>query len=282
MDRHNIRNMLEVRRRPLLPIFGSYFCNCGPFIESRFCRSVAELIGNLVSSKCIENNLVKYFDRIDAPHNSGFPINRFQDSTRSRGRHHVVAYSFAFHFGTSETRTIAFYQEFLAAHPENHSAHLWLLDLLIADRRCAEAREVLDKMHRLKPTYNDDFYLGCILLQEGHTDDALAQWEAMCAKYPDTWEVYVMRASELAKLGHYDEAIADYEKTMTLMPPPRFVDPAEAIAQICEIRGDYETAITYYEKVIAIEKADWHETQGEAIDAPQRSIARLREKLASR
>ena len=137
-------------------------------------------------------------------------------------------------------------------------------------------------MHRLKPTYNDDFYLGCILLQEGHTDDALAQWEAMCAKYPDTWEVYVMRASELAKLGHYDEAIADYEKTMTLMPPPRFVAPAEAIAQICEIRGDYEAAIACYEKVIAIEKADWHETQGEAIDAPQRSIARLREKLASR
>ena len=183
---------------------------------------------------------------------------------------------------TNHYRTIAFYQEFLAAHPENHSAHLWLLDLLIADRRCAEAREVLDKMHRLKPTYNDDFYLGCILLQEGHTDDALAQWEAMCAKYPDTWEVYVMRASELAKLAHYDEAIADYEKAMALMPPPRFVDPAEAIAQICEIRGDYETAITYYEKVIAIEKADWHETQGEAIDAPQRSIARLREKLASR
>lgn len=120
---------------------------------------------------------------------------------------------------TNHYRTIAFYQEFLAAHPENHSAHLWLLDLLIADRRCAEAREVLDKMHRLKPTYNDDFYLGCILLQEGHTNDALAQWEAMCAKYPDTWEVYVMRASELAKLGHYDEAIADYEKTMTLMPP---------------------------------------------------------------
>lgn len=161
---------------------------------------------------------------------------------------------------TNHYRTIAFYQEFLAAHPENHSAHLWLLDLLIADRRCAEAREVLDKMHRLKPTYNDDFYLGCILLQEGHT----------------------VRASELAKLAHYDEAIADYEKAMALMPPPRFVDPAEAIAQICEIRGDYETAITYYEKVIAIEKADWHETQGEAIDAPQRSIARLREKLASR
>ena len=110
---------------------------------------------------------------------------------------------------TNHYRTIAFYRDFLTAHPENHSAHLWLLDLLIADRRCAEAREVLDKMHRLNPTYNDDFYLGCILLQEGHTDDALAHWEAMCLKYPDTWEVYVMRASELAKLAHYGEAIAD-------------------------------------------------------------------------
>ena len=36
---------------------------------------------------------------------------------------------------TNHYRTIAFYQEFLAAHPENHSAHMWLLDLLIADRR---------------------------------------------------------------------------------------------------------------------------------------------------
>ena len=182
---------------------------------------------------------------------------------------------------TNHYRTIDFYKNFLAAHPDNHSAHLWLLDLLIADRRCAEAREVLDQMHRLKPTYNDDFYLGCIFMQEGRIDDALAQWKTMCASYPDTWEVYVMRASELAKLGYYDEAIADYEKTMSLMPSPRFIDPDEAIAQICEIRGDYETAIACYEKVIELMRTDWNEMQGEAIDAPLRNIARLRERMAN-
>lgn len=182
---------------------------------------------------------------------------------------------------TNHYRTIDFYKNFLATHPDDHSAHLWLLDLLIADGRCAEAREVLDQMHRLKPTYNDDFYLGRILLQEGHTDDALAQWKAMCASYPDTWEVYVMRASELAKLARYDEAIADYEKTMSLMPSPRFIDPDEAIAQICEIRGDYETAIACYEKVIDLMRTDWSEMQGEAIDAPLRNIARLRERMAN-
>lgn len=182
---------------------------------------------------------------------------------------------------TNHYRTIDFYKNFLAAHPDNHSAHLWLLDLLIADRRCAEAREVLDQMHRLKPTYNDDFYLGCIFMQEGHIDDALAQWKAMCASYPDTWEVYVMRASELAKLGYYDEAITDYEKAMSLMPSPRFIDPDEAIAQICEIRGDYEAAIACYEKVIELMRTDWSEMQGEAIDAPLRNIARLRERMAN-
>ena len=90
-----------------------------------------------------------------------------------------------------------------------------------------------------------------------------------------------MRASELAKLGYYDEAITDYEKAMALMPSPRFIDPDEAIAQICEIRGDYETAIACYEKVIELMRTDWSEMQGEAIDAPQRNIARLREKMAN-
>ena len=42
-------------------------------------------------------------------------------------------------------------------------------------------------------------------------------YPADSAKYPDTWEVYVMRASELAKLAHYDEAIADYEKALSLI-----------------------------------------------------------------
>ena len=123
---------------------------------------------------------------------------------------------------------------------------------------------------------NGDYMFNAVHTTDWHEPETLEHWREQWAAAVNT------KFEEKGLDGHYDEAIADYEKTMTLMPPPRFVDPAEAIAQICEIRGDYETAITYYEKVIAIEKADWHETQGEAIDAPQRSIARLREKLASR
>ena len=182
---------------------------------------------------------------------------------------------------TNHYRTIDFYKNFLAAHPDNHSAYLWLLDLLIADGRCAEARGFIEKMHRLKPTYNDDFYLGRVLLQEGKHEEALALWEKMCAEHSGEWQVFVVRASELAKLTRYDESISDYKKAMTLMPHPQFVDPDEAIAQICEIRGDYETAIACYEKVIELMRTDWNEMQGEAIDAPLRNIARLRERMAN-
>ena len=176
-------------------------------------------------------------------------------------------------------RTIDFYQDFIARHPNERSAYLWLLDLLIADGRCDEAKHYVEAMHRLAPTYNDELYRGLICKAEGKFDEALAHWETMCEAYSEKWEPWVTRASELAKLCRYDDAIADYKRSMALMPHPQFVDPAEAIAQICEIRGDYETAILYYEKVIALERDDWNETQGEAVDAPQRAIARLREKM---
>ena len=173
--------------------------------------------------------------------------------------------------------TIAFYKDFVAAHPEEYSAYLWLLDLLLADGRCAEARQYLARLHRLRPGYNDELYLGIICKKEGNLPEALAHWDKMCADYGELWQAWVTRASELAKLCRYDEAMADYEKALSLMPRPRFVDPEEAMAQICEIRGDYAGAIAHYERLLDIMRTDWDQTQGEAVDAPRREIERLRD-----
>ena len=178
-------------------------------------------------------------------------------------------------------RTIAFYKDFIAQHPNERSAYLWLLDLLIADGRCPEAREYAEKMRRLGESFNDALYLGLICKAEGRLDEALAYWETMCTQYASQWQSWVSRASELAKLCRYEEAVADYRKAMALMPHPQFVDPPEAIAQICEICGDYSGAISSYETVIALLREDWNITQGETIDAPQRAIVRLRELAAS-
>lgn len=177
-------------------------------------------------------------------------------------------------------RTIAFYQDFITRHPGQRRAYLWLLDLLIDDGRCPEARKYLEKMNRLGESYHSDLYLGIILEKEGKPEEAAACWERMTQKDPDNWQSWFARADRLAKRCAYPEAIALYEKALALSPRPRFTDPVNAIAQLYEIQGQYEKAVEFYQKEIEIVRQDWNETQGEAIDEPLRNIARLKEKMA--
>jgi len=177
-------------------------------------------------------------------------------------------------------RTIEFYKDFIARHPSQRRAYFWLLDLLIADGRCPEARKYLEKMNRLGESYHSDLYLGMILEKEGKPEEAAACWERMTQKDPDNWQSWFARADRLAKRCAYPEAIALYEKALALSPRPRFTDPVNAIAQLYEIQGQYEKAVEFYQKEIEIVRQDWNETQGEAIDEPLRNIARLKEKMA--
>lgn len=176
-------------------------------------------------------------------------------------------------------RTIEFYKDFIARHPSQRRAYLRLLDLLIDDGRCPEARKYLEKMNRLGESYHSDLYLGMILEKEGKPEEAAACWERMTQKDPDNWQSWFARADRLAKRCAYPEAIALYEKALALSPRPRFTDPVNAIAQLYEIQGQYEKAIEFYQKEIEIVREDWNETQGEAIDEPLRNIARLKEKM---
>ena len=176
-------------------------------------------------------------------------------------------------------RTIEFYKDFIARHPSQRRAYFWLLDLLIADGRCPEARKYLEKMNRLGESYHSDLYRGMILEKEGRLEEAAACWEGMTEKYPDTWLSWFARADRMARRCVYAEAVALYEKALALSPRPRFTDPVNAIAQLYENQGQYEKAIEFYQKEIEIVREDWNETQGEAIDEPLRNIARLKEKM---
>lgn len=176
-------------------------------------------------------------------------------------------------------RTIEFYKDFIARHPGQRRAYFWLLDLLIDDGRCPEARKYLEKINRLGESYHSDLYLGMILEKEGKPEEAAACWERMTQKDPDNWQSWFARADRLAKRCAYPEAIALYEKALELSPRPRFTDPVNAIAQLYEIQGQYEKAVECYQKEIEIVREDWNETQGEAIDEPLRNIARLKEKM---
>lgn len=181
----------------------------------------------------------------------------------------------------NHSRTIEFYREFIAAHPQNRAAHYWMLDLLVADRRYVEARAYLDKMNALGRDFNSYYYLGAILESEGKPEEAFAVWEKMTEEYPEVANAWITRGNEMAKHCRYDEAIECFKKYNELSPKPHFVDAFECMAQIYELQGRYKEGIECYESVIRLLKEEWNETQGEAVDEPQRNIACLRKKLAA-
>lgn len=181
----------------------------------------------------------------------------------------------------NHAKLIEFYLDFVAVHPQDKHGYQWLLDLLIADGRCAEAREYLEKLDRLEHSYHYHLYLGMILRAEGRLDEALDCWAQMTQEYPENGFAWFVRASMLASLCRYDEAEAGFRQALERMQP-KYVDAAEALAQLAELRGNYGEAIGWYEKEIEIARTDWNEEEGELIDEPKRQIARLREKMEKR
>lgn len=180
---------------------------------------------------------------------------------------------------TNYWQLIEFYKDFLKKHPQNPRTYLWLMDLLIHDGRTAEARGVLAAMDTVEHSYRTDLYFGLIAKAECDLPAALEHWQRMTEEFPDNWLSWASRADCMASLCRYDEAIEFYQKAIELQPSPKFVDSAEAIAQISEIRGDLNTAIAMREKCIAICRTDWDLTVGEWVDCHKREIDRLREKM---
>lgn len=179
---------------------------------------------------------------------------------------------------TNHHELVDFYKEVTAAHPEDVRNYFWLLDLLIADGRTDEARLYAESMKKVENSYHYEMYMGKICKEECDLPAALDWWRRMTEHSPEKWIVWAEYAACMAKLCRYDEAIAYYKMAMPMRPKPRFIDCEDAVAQICEIRGDITGAIEMYRQMLQITREDWC-TEGETIDAIHREIARLEKKL---
>lgn len=176
-------------------------------------------------------------------------------------------------------RLIDFYRDFVESHPGDARGLFYLIDLLIADGRTAEARECVERMRQLKDDYHYEWYMGQICLAECRLDEAMDWFERMTRRDGENWHVWSCMADELARQCRYDEAIECYQRSMRLRQPPRFYDDEESIAHICEIRGDYAGAIEMRRQIIALLKSDWNVTEGEGVDAHLREIERLKRRM---
>ena len=168
--------------------------------------------------------------------------------------------------------------DFFKAETKKHAGdiryYFWLLDLLIADCRTAEAREYAEKMRAVEYSYHYEMFMGHIAHMEGDLPGAMNWWRKMTEHSPEKYQVWFEYGSILAKLGRYEEAIPYFQKAQPMRPNPRFTDCEDALSQIYLILGDIDGAINAQKQMLQIMKEDWT-TEGEGVNAILREIQRL-------
>lgn len=185
---------------------------------------------------------------------------------------------FDWNFSNSH-KLIEYYKNFVQNNPNYWEAYKWLMNYLIADGRCTEAKEILERLNKTHPDYLYQLYAGLICKEEGNLSQALVLWEQMTELYPHEWRAWSFRGDCMAKLCRYNEAIEYYSKGYELQPNPKYTDSLIAISHIYEIQGKYDKAIEKLQEIIALLECDWKVTEGKTVDFYIREIEELKIKL---
>ena len=173
---------------------------------------------------------------------------------------------------------INFYEEHIRKNPRDWRAYMWLMDQLIDDYRLEEAEQYCDRFAQIDQSYRIPLYRGMIVWQRGEREKAFAIWAQMEAEFPQEWCVYHNIGDYLARCSRYDEAMVYYRKALDVQKEPPMLDPLQAMAQLCEIRGDIPSALAARREEADRIENQWH-VSGEELDMVLRDIARLEKKL---
>ena len=173
---------------------------------------------------------------------------------------------------------ISFYQEHIKKNPKDWRAYMWLMDQLIDDYRLEEAEDYCDRFAELNNSYRVLLYRGMIAWQKAEREEAFAIWKQMEELYPEEWCVWHNVGDYLARIGQHDKAMDYYRRALNVQKEPPLLDPLQAMAQLCEIRGDIPGALAARREEADRIENQWH-VSGEELDAVLRDIQRLEKKL---
>lgn len=176
--------------------------------------------------------------------------------------------------GCNHYLQISYYMDFIRCHPNNWRAYMWLMDQLIDDYRLDEAEKICEQFADIEHSYRVLLYRGMIAWQRGNREAAFAIWTQMEEAYPDEWCVWHNIGDYLTRSGRFDEGLRYYRKALDVQKAPPLLDPLQAIAQLCEIRGDLDGAINARREEAEIIEKQWN-ISGEELDAVLRDIQRL-------
>ena len=173
---------------------------------------------------------------------------------------------------------INFYQEHIKSNPNDWRAYMWLMDQLIDDYRLEEAEYYCDRFAEINKTYRVPLYRGMIAWQRGERASAFGIWKQMEQDYAEEWCVWHNIGDYLVRSGQYDKGMMYYRRALDVQKAPPLLDPLQAMAQLCEIRGDICGAIAARREEADRIENQWHVT-GEELDMVLRDIQRLEAKL---
>ena len=179
--------------------------------------------------------------------------------------------------GTNHHLQIDFYKEHIARNPQDWRAYLWLMDQLIDDYRLEEAEYYCDRFAERNDTYRVPLYRGIIAWQKADRAEAFSIWSRMAEDFPEEWCVWYKTGDYLARIGQYEKAKDYYRKAIAVQAEPPLLDPLQAIAQLCEIRGDAAGALAARREEADRIENQWH-VSGEELDRVLRDIQRLEKK----
>jgi len=170
---------------------------------------------------------------------------------------------------------IAWYADYCRRNPGNRAALMWLLDNLIADRRLAEAREWLGRLEPIDGTFRTGMYRYLIAEAAGDRDECEAQLRALEAMEGQEWCWALTLGDIYTQRQDYDRAIEWYRRGQEMQPSPKYVDSAQSIAHICEIRGDRAGALAAYREVLRLLREEWGIVSGESCEEIRRAMQKL-------
>lgn len=173
---------------------------------------------------------------------------------------------------------IDFFREHIERNPQDWRAYMTIMDQLIDDYRLDEAEEYCKSFAQINDTYRVKLYHGMIAWQKGEREQAFSIWAKMEAEFPEEWCVWHNIGDYLARSGQYDKAMEYYRKALSVQKEPPMLDPLQAMAQLCEIRGDISGAIAARREEADRIENQWH-ISGEELDMVIRDIQRLEKKL---
>ena len=173
---------------------------------------------------------------------------------------------------------ICFYQEHIEKNPNDWRAYMWIMDQLIDDYRLQEAQQYCERFSEIDHSYRVPLYQGMIAWQKADRETAFAIWKQMEENYPEEWCVHHNIGDYYARSGQYNKAMDSYRRALDVQKEPPMLDPLQAIAQLCEIRGDIPGALAARREEADRIENQWH-ISGEELDMVLRDIQRLEKKL---